>query len=62
MNKAFPRGCTIFNCDRRHGNYCCADCDYKKTCQLGGSQRCRPCRNRPEKCGLARQKVTKKKG
>lgn len=41
---------------------CCDDCGYKKTFQLGVSQCCRPCKNSPEKCGLARQKVTKKKG
>lgn len=55
MSKMFPRGCTIFNCDRRHGNYCCADCGYKITCQ-------RPCKNSPERCGLARPQVTKRKG
>ncbi len=54
MSKTFPRGCTIFNCDRRHGNYCCADCGYKKTCQ-------RPCKNSPERCGLVRPQVTTKK-
>lgn len=54
MSKMFPRGCTIFNCDRRHGNYCCADCGYKKTCQ-------RPCKNSPEKCGLVRPTVNKRR-
>lgn len=61
MSKLFPRGCTIFNCDRRHGNYCCADCGYKKACQPGASQRCRPCKNSPEKCGLVRENVPKNK-
>lgn len=36
------RRCTLFYCDRRKGNFCCADCP-------------KPCRNRclnsPEKCG-----------
>lgn len=54
MSKMFPRGCTIFNCDRRHGNTCCADCGYKKTCR-------RPCKNSPERCGLARPQATIKK-
>lgn len=30
MSKTTPRMCKIFNCDRRHGNFCCADCGYKR--------------------------------
>ena len=30
MSKTNPRMCKIFNCDRRHGNFCCADCGYKR--------------------------------
>lgn len=29
--KLISRGCMIFNCDRRHGNYCCYDCGYHYT-------------------------------
>ena len=24
------RHCRIFNCDRRHGSFCCVDCGYKR--------------------------------
>lgn len=30
MSKTTPRMCKIFNCDRRHGNFCCTDCGYKR--------------------------------
>lgn len=39
------RRCKNFNCDRRHGNYCCADCGYRTTCK-------NPCLNDPSRCGL----------
>lgn len=46
MSRANQRRCSIFNCDRRHGNFCCADCGYKTT-------NCKnPCLNGPERCGL----------
>ena len=48
--KRISRGCMIFNCDRRHGNFCCYDCGYRT---MKGSSRCKnPCRNTPGKCGL----------
>lgn len=47
MSKAFPRKCLLFNCDRRHGNFCCEDCGYKS------SGNCKnPCLNGPDRCGL----------
>ena len=53
--KRISRGCRIFNCDRRHGNYCCADCGYKRT------EKCpNPCQNDPLKCGYACAAVGKK--
>lgn len=43
-----PRRCALFNCDRRHGNFCCQDCGYKK------AHKCKnPCLNGPERCGKA---------
>ena len=48
--KLISRGCMIFNCDRRHGNFCCYDCGYRTT---NGSSRCKnPCRNTPGTCGV----------
>lgn len=39
------RLCKIFNCDRRRGSYCCADCGYReKNCK-------NPCLNHPSRCG-----------
>lgn len=38
--------CMIFNCDRRRGSFCCADCGYKR------SGNCKnPCLNGPMRCG-----------
>lgn len=49
MSKNSPRRCAIFNCDRRHGNFCCADCGYK-------SANCKnPCLNGPERCGQVKE-------
>ena len=31
MSKTSPRGCMIFTCDRRRGNFCCSDCGYRNT-------------------------------
>lgn len=46
MSRLYPRNCKIFNCDRRRGSYCCADCGYK------ASGNCKnPCLNGPERCG-----------
>lgn len=39
--------CTHFNCDHRHGNYCCFQCQKIGTCK-------NPCYNSPLKCGLAK--------
>lgn len=36
--------CRLFNCDKKHGNFCCADCEIKKQCK-------NPCLNSPQKCG-----------
>ena len=47
MSKTSPRGCMIFTCDRRRGNFCCSDCGYRNT-------NCKnPCLNGPERCGQA---------
>lgn len=40
--------CTHFNCDHRHGNYCCFQCQKIGTCK-------NPCYNSPLKCGLAKE-------
>jgi hypothetical protein len=40
--------CKIFNCDRRRGSFCCADCGYKR---IGNCKN--PCLNGPERCGQA---------
>lgn len=42
------RLCIIFNCDRRHGSYCCADCHIRDNCK-------NPCLNSPERCGQAKE-------
>ncbi len=44
------RKCKIFNCDHRHGNYCCHGCKYKKTGECDN-----PCLNSPDKCGLVKE-------
>ena len=61
MQKTYPRRCNIFNCDRRHGNICCADCGYRdKNCK-------NPCLNhiQPDKsshslleCSLCKMKCS----
>lgn len=48
MSKDEVRMCRIFNCDRRRGNVCCADCDYQKKCRNS-------CQNRPEVCGCVKE-------
>lgn len=53
MKSNVVRICELFNCDRRHGNYCCADCGYRKT-------NCKnPCLNGPERCGQATPEAKK---
>lgn len=42
--------CYLFNCDHRHGNYCCSGC--KKPCD-------NRCHNTPQKCGYAHDKEDK---
>ena len=42
----YGRHCKAFNCDKRHGNYCCNDCGMRSGCK-------NPCQNAPERCGLA---------
>ena len=49
MKKEKSRKCTLFNCDRRHGNVCCADCGFRPKCKNS-------CQNEPEKCGCVRKK------
>lgn len=55
MSKTTPRMCKIFNCDRRHGNFCCADCVYKRN---GNCKN--PCLNGPERCNCVAEPETKK--
>lgn len=43
-----PRMCAIFNCDRRRGSYCCADCPDRRKCK-------NPCLNGPERCGQVKE-------
>lgn len=61
--KLISRGCMIFNCDRRHGNFCCYDCGFRTT---NGPSRCNnPCQNTPGKCGLdlpAGQRIVREHG
>lgn len=47
MKKKKTRMCTLFNCDRRHGNVCCADCGNRQKCKNS-------CQNDPEKCGCVK--------
>ncbi len=54
MSKAIPRRCKIFNCTRRHGNFCCADCGYKASGQCKN-----PCLNHPTRCGQERTETPK---
>lgn len=42
------RKCLIFNCDRRRGSYCCADCEQRARCK-------NPCKNAPERCGQVKK-------
>lgn len=46
------RSCSVFNCDRRHGNVCCADC--KNRCK-------NRCLNSPDRCGLVADKRPEKR-
>lgn len=55
ISKTTPRMCKIFNCDRRHGNFCCADCGYKRN---GNCKN--PCLNGPERCNCVAEPETKK--
>lgn len=51
MSKTIPRYCKIFNCDRRHGNYCCEDCGYK------ANGNCKNyCQNGPNRCGQVNER------
>lgn len=51
----YERMCKIFNCDRRHGNFCCADCGYKRN---GNCKN--PCLNGPERFNCVAEPETKK--
>lgn len=54
--KKVGRHCKIFNCDRRHGNICCADCINLASCR-------NPCFNQPEICGQVKvEGMTDEKG
>ncbi len=56
MKSNVVRICELFNCDRRKGHYCCADCGYRK------SGRCvNPCQNDPKKCGYVLSDLGKSK-
>ena len=46
MGKPTTRMCMIFDCVRRNGNPCCADCGFNR------NNNCKnPCLNHPDKCG-----------
>ena len=46
MKYAKPvRFCTVFHCDARGGQFCCADCRMYADCAS-------PCLNHPSRCGL----------
>ena len=57
MSKAIQRRCMIFNCDRRHGHFCCADCGYKRNGQCKN-----PCINGPDRCGQVDKREARKEG
>ncbi|WP_313525430.1 hypothetical protein [Anaerotignum sp.] len=44
------RRCAVFNCNRRHGNTCCADCVNRASCK-------NPCLNNPQRCGQVKAEV-----
>lgn len=44
--------CSVFNCDHKHGNHCCAHCDVYHKCKSH-------CLNDPDKCGLSVEKTRK---
>lgn len=48
------RGCAILRCVRRQGYYCCADCRERDVCK-------RVCHNDPERCGMVRDRASRKK-
>lgn len=39
--------CKLFNCDKRHGHYCCSSCHLRSKCK-------NPCQNNPDRCGQLR--------
>lgn len=57
MSKVIQRRCMIFNCDRRHGRFCCADCSYKWKGQCKN-----PCLNEPDRCRQVDKRETRKEG
>lgn len=52
MSKEVTRRCKIFNCDRRHGHYCCSHCEHKDGCK-------NRCLNSPERCRQSRPETMK---
>lgn len=36
--------CKLFYCETKHGNYCCAKCEFKDSCKNA-------CLNKPKMCG-----------
>lgn len=44
------RMCKLFNCDRKHGNYCCTDCERRRKCK-------NPCLNHPSRCGVVKEEA-----
>ena len=57
MRDTEPRGCKIFTCDRRRGNFCCADCGW--ACSSYRNRCKNPCLNDPERCGCVLPEATK---
>lgn len=53
MNEHMSRYCTTFHCDARGDRYYCADCAKIYQCK-------NPCYNRPDRCGLVKEKEVKK--
>jgi hypothetical protein len=46
--------CSIFNCDKKHMNQCCALCSDLSQCK-------NPCLNHPDRCGKLRAETPKEK-
>lgn len=42
--------CILFNCDHRHGHFCCRECSRRRECS-------NPCQNTTDRCGYHRPTV-----